>query len=57
MKNSSYIRGGNRTASAPFSTENTTEIALLLCIGIFILCGCYNALTSRIKKSRIQPNN
>ena len=57
MKNSSYIRGGNRTASAPFSTENTTEIALLLCIGLFILCGCYNALTSRIKKSRIQPNN
>ena len=57
MNNSSYIRVGNRTASTPFSTENTTEIALLLCICLFILCGCYNALTYRTKKLRIQPNN
>lgn len=56
MNNSSYIRGGNRTASTPFSTENTTEIALLLCLGLLILCSCYNALTRRVKKSRIQPH-
>jgi hypothetical protein len=56
MTNSSYIRGGNSTARTPFLTENTTEIAFIVCIGLVILCGCYNALTSQAKKSRIQPN-
>ncbi len=55
MTNNSYIRVGNQTHT-PFSSEYTTGIALLLCIGVFALGSCFCVITARLK-SKIHTNS
>ena len=55
MTNYSYIRVGNKT-DADFSSEYTTGIALLLCIGVFALGSCFCVITARLK-SKIHTNS
>jgi len=56
MTNRSYFRVGNYTEQTPFSSEYTTGIALIVCIGIFAVGSCYCVITARLK-SKIITNS
>ena len=54
--NFTFIRGGNSTNSGNFDNSNTTAIALLICIGLFVVWSCCCLCISNIKLKKIKPD-